>query len=298
MNQQSSRKSLFAQAIFFGIFLLFNFTTGLIIMAEITSDITSTNPYKVLGIARKATEFEIKTAYRTLVLIHHPDKGGLESNCQNLNRANEILSDPVQKLVYDTDNPPPPEPEHNRYEQQKHDRRKKNWEKKRTKRPHNARDLFSILLDNNPTVHNLTGVELSDPQKQALLLGANFIPCALMTPQKIADSIDSVKRGIQKLKDKIKWRVHFETSGEAKPEHKLHTKSSGCTEPPTSALDDQIHQYFIGVDQKLEKAIADLSSHVFNHRHALPAHIARAILAFQNDPDIVRQSAWLTKTEE
>jgi DnaJ-class molecular chaperone len=34
------------------------------------------SPYVILGIEKTATQEQIKTAWRKLVLIHHPDKGG------------------------------------------------------------------------------------------------------------------------------------------------------------------------------------------------------------------------------
>ena len=36
------------------------------------------NPYNILNISEKATEAEIKKAYRKLAAKHHPDKGGDE----------------------------------------------------------------------------------------------------------------------------------------------------------------------------------------------------------------------------
>mmetsp|Transcript_46160 Transcript_46160/g.108325 ORF Transcript_46160/g.108325 Transcript_46160/m.108325 type:complete len:371 (+) Transcript_46160:122-1234(+) len=62
--------------------------------------------YKVLGIDRMATEKEIRTAYRKLVLKWHPDKNpGKEDTAQvqtaRLNNAYEVLSDAAAKRDFD-----------------------------------------------------------------------------------------------------------------------------------------------------------------------------------------------------
>ncbi len=49
------------------------------------------DPYQILGISRDASLEEIKSAYRSLVKEHHPDKGGDEITILNLNAAWEIL---------------------------------------------------------------------------------------------------------------------------------------------------------------------------------------------------------------
>lgn len=48
--------------------------------------------YEVLGIARNATEAEIKTAYRKHALVTHPDKTGGKSSDQFLKVSSLPLS--------------------------------------------------------------------------------------------------------------------------------------------------------------------------------------------------------------
>lgn len=61
--------------------------------------------YKILGIDRKATPQEIKNAYRKLARKHHPDLHpndiNAKKNFQQINEANEVLSDPEKRKKYD-----------------------------------------------------------------------------------------------------------------------------------------------------------------------------------------------------
>lgn len=59
------------------------------------------NPYKVLGVKRKASDEEIKKAYRDLAKIHHPDLGGNEEKFKNISKAYTILTNPELKEEYD-----------------------------------------------------------------------------------------------------------------------------------------------------------------------------------------------------
>ena len=61
-----------------------------------TSDI-----YVVLGVTRTSTEEEIKKAYRTLALMHHPDKGGDAEKFKCVSIAYSILSDEGKRATYD-----------------------------------------------------------------------------------------------------------------------------------------------------------------------------------------------------
>ncbi len=57
--------------------------------------------YKILGVDRKADVKEIRSAYKELSKIHHPDKGGDEEMFKKIGKAHEILSDPERRQMYD-----------------------------------------------------------------------------------------------------------------------------------------------------------------------------------------------------
>jgi curved DNA-binding protein len=61
--------------------------------------------YKVLGVGRNATENEIKSAYRKMARKLHPDLNPNDKDAkrkfQEINEANEVLSDPEKRKKYD-----------------------------------------------------------------------------------------------------------------------------------------------------------------------------------------------------
>ena len=59
------------------------------------------NHYEILGVAKTATPDEIKKAYRKLASQNHPDKGGDTAKFQEIQKANEILSDEQKRAQYD-----------------------------------------------------------------------------------------------------------------------------------------------------------------------------------------------------
>eukprot|EP00002_Diphylleia_rotans_P031664 TRINITY_DN658_c0_g1_i1.p1 TRINITY_DN658_c0_g1~~TRINITY_DN658_c0_g1_i1.p1 ORF type:complete len:393 (-),score=72.68 TRINITY_DN658_c0_g1_i1:341-1519(-) len=61
----------------------------------------STDYYAVLGVSKTATPEEIKNAFRKLSLKHHPDKGGDPEVFKQINEANQVLSDPSKRRIYD-----------------------------------------------------------------------------------------------------------------------------------------------------------------------------------------------------
>ena len=57
--------------------------------------------YTTLGVSRNATQDEIKKAFRTLAMQHHPDKGGDLAKFQEITNAYETLSDANKRAAYD-----------------------------------------------------------------------------------------------------------------------------------------------------------------------------------------------------
>jgi len=62
--------------------------------------------YKTLGVDKKASQDDIKKAYRKLAVKYHPDKNkdnkSAEEKFKLINEANEVLSDPEKRKKYDT----------------------------------------------------------------------------------------------------------------------------------------------------------------------------------------------------
>ena len=60
--------------------------------------------YQILRFGRKASQDEIKRAYRSLAIVFHPDKNqSAEASTlfQEINEAHEVLSDPEKRFQYD-----------------------------------------------------------------------------------------------------------------------------------------------------------------------------------------------------
>lgn len=61
--------------------------------------------YKILGVGKSASEAEIKSAYRKLAKLHHPDKNPgdkkAEEKFKEINEAYEVLGDPSKRAKYD-----------------------------------------------------------------------------------------------------------------------------------------------------------------------------------------------------
>ena len=60
-----------------------------------------TDPYEILGIGRDASEEQIKAAYRKKAKTAHPDSGGDVDAFGRLQKAYELLLDPVRRKVFD-----------------------------------------------------------------------------------------------------------------------------------------------------------------------------------------------------
>ena len=61
--------------------------------------------YTILGVPKTATQADVKKAYRKLARKHHPDQNQgdktAEQRFKDLNEANEVLSDPEKRKLYD-----------------------------------------------------------------------------------------------------------------------------------------------------------------------------------------------------
>jgi molecular chaperone DnaJ len=61
--------------------------------------------YEILGVARTATDAELKSAFRKLAMQHHPDKNRDDANAEakfkELNEAYQVLSDTQKRGAYD-----------------------------------------------------------------------------------------------------------------------------------------------------------------------------------------------------
>ena len=73
-------------------------------MSEVKPYTMGKDYYKILGVARGASDDEIKKAYRKLALKYHPDKNqtsGAEEKFKEIGEAYDVLSDSKKKQVYD-----------------------------------------------------------------------------------------------------------------------------------------------------------------------------------------------------
>ncbi len=57
--------------------------------------------YKILGVDKKASTEEIKTAFRKMAHKHHPDKGGDEEKFKEVNEAYQVLGNENKRQQYD-----------------------------------------------------------------------------------------------------------------------------------------------------------------------------------------------------
>lgn len=57
--------------------------------------------YEILGVDRKASANDIKTAFRKKAHQHHPDKGGDEAKFKEVNEAYQVLSNEEKRQQYD-----------------------------------------------------------------------------------------------------------------------------------------------------------------------------------------------------
>ena len=56
--------------------------------------------YGILGVAATASDDEVKKAYRSLAMKHHPDRGGDQAKFQEIQEAYAVLGDPQKKAEW------------------------------------------------------------------------------------------------------------------------------------------------------------------------------------------------------
>lgn len=61
--------------------------------------------YSVLGVPKSASDEEIKKAYRKLAMKHHPDRGGDQTQFQQIQEAYATLGDAQKRAEYDNPQP-------------------------------------------------------------------------------------------------------------------------------------------------------------------------------------------------
>ena len=74
-------------------------------MGELLAANTKRDYYEVLGVARVATDVEIKSAYRKLAMTYHPDRNPnnpeAEDRFKEITEAYAILADGEKRTLYD-----------------------------------------------------------------------------------------------------------------------------------------------------------------------------------------------------
>src|SRR6476660_4248249 len=74
--------------------------------------------YAILGVDKKATQADIKKAYRKKAKTAHPDVGGDEETFKKITHSYEVLSDPVKKENYDKFGSENPQPKYSNFHQE------------------------------------------------------------------------------------------------------------------------------------------------------------------------------------
>ncbi len=78
---------------------------GFALFGEEGAEVAKRDYYETLGVARTASDAEIKTAFRKLAMKHHPDRNPGDKDCEHkfkeVNEAYEVLKDGDKRAAYD-----------------------------------------------------------------------------------------------------------------------------------------------------------------------------------------------------
>ena len=66
------------------------------------SELNDNNPYNYLDVSQSSSIEDIRKAYKKLIIINHPDKGGDAEKFNKIHEAYQILSNPITKKIVDT----------------------------------------------------------------------------------------------------------------------------------------------------------------------------------------------------
>jgi len=68
---------------------------------EEAGEVDNKQLYEALEVESGCTQEDVKKAYKRLVRVHHPDKGGDEKKFKEVQAAYEVLNDPEKRKMYD-----------------------------------------------------------------------------------------------------------------------------------------------------------------------------------------------------
>src|ERR1700759_4045401 len=78
---------------------------GFASFGEEGAEVAKRDYYETLGVARAASDAEIKAAFRKLAMKHHPDRNPGDKDCEHkfkeINEAHEVLKDGDKRAAYD-----------------------------------------------------------------------------------------------------------------------------------------------------------------------------------------------------
>ena len=161
--------------------------------------------YDILGVARSATETEIKRAYRKLAVVYHPDKNpdpAAEQLFKLINEAYEVLGDPPKRSRYDLElmepagefqtTPPPPRHRDPAYRPRR----------PRPRRKSESERLRDLMLQYLPYTARISMLCFG----LCVLMSIDY----LWPRQKVSDNIEYVtqRRGYQRTGSITWWVIH------------------------------------------------------------------------------------------